>query len=212
MHDYMNEIYKKIINKESIDVRRFFTCLVNNFDDFEPTWHALGFIHCRLAQNDHGTLRLHIWFENNSHTAEQLEKIHDHKFSLNSYVLHGTICNEVFELIGAAPSQYEYQAYAVKYLNNGSKLIQLDTYYNVGDVRSNIIGAGGYYTVDSKEFHRSSLVNSDMAISLVATYEHKNKDPLTLVSHGVNEFKIRDKVPFDKEEWVGILKDYISRL
>lgn len=212
MHDYMNEIYQKIINKDSIDIRRFFNCLIDNFDDFEPTWHALGFIHCRIAQNDQGTLRLHIWFKNGSHAAEQLEKIHDHKFSLNSYVLHGTICNEVFELIGASSRQYQYQAYAVKYLNNGSELIPLDAYYNVGDVSSNIIGAGCYYTVDSKEFHRSSPVNSEMAITLVATFEHKNKDPLTLVSHGANEFKIRDKVSFDKEEWVGILRNYISKL
>ncbi len=212
MHDYMNEIYQKITNKESFDVKRFFTCLVDNFDNFDPTWHALGFIHCRLAQNDQGTLRLHIWFKNNSHPAEQLEKIHDHKFSLNSYVLYGAICNEVFELIETSSGKYDYQAYAVKYLDKGSELIPLATYYNVSDVSSSIIRAGCYYTVDSREFHRSSLVNSEMAISLVATFEHKNKDPLTLVSHGGSEFKIRDKVPFDKNKWVEILKEYISKL
>lgn len=212
MHDYMNYIYQKIINKESIDTKRFLTCLVDNPDDFEPTWHALGFIHCRLAQNEQGTLRLHIWFQNDSHTSEQLEKIHDHKFSLNSCVLHGTICNEVFNLIEASPRKYEYQAYAVKYLNNGSELIPLDIYYNVGNIFSNITKAGNYYTVDSREFHRSSLVDSEIAISLVATFEHKNKDPLTLVSHGRNEQKIRDKVPFDKRKWVEILRNHISKL
>ncbi|MCE9898216.1 MULTISPECIES: hypothetical protein [Raoultella] len=212
MHDYINEIYQKVINKQSIDVRRFFAHLVDNFESFEPTWHALGFIHCRIAQNDQGTLRLHIWFGNNSHAAEQLEKIHDHKFSLNSYVLHGAICNEVFELIDASSRQYEYQAYAVKYLNNGSKLIPLDTYYNVGNVSTDIVRAGCYYTVDSKEFHRSTLVSSQMAISLVATFEHKNKDPLTLVSSGNNDLKIRDTVPFDKGEWVRILRSYMSKL
>ncbi|WP_395302996.1 hypothetical protein SIM97_11135 [Pectobacterium zantedeschiae] len=208
MHDFLNEVYGKIINKSDIDIVRILDYMIESYNEFEPNWHALGFIHCKILKNDSGTLRLHIWHAQEKHADEQVEKIHDHLFSLNSFIISGKIKNEFFNVEKTNKNDFTHYAYIVKYIDEGSYLTSSENFYNVCKLNEKTIVPGEYYTIDSSEFHRSSLANGISTLTLVATYNHLEKDPLTLSSKELESCKIRKASPYNKDKWRDILINF----
>ena len=213
MNDFFYETYKKVVNKEEINPIGILNEIISNYKDFKPTWHALGFIHCLLAKVNESELRLHVWREHDKHSSEQPEKIHDHLFSLNSYIIIGSIKNEIFELSECSSESFDYQSFTVNYTIDGSTLIPRGQFFKVSDITSEVISHGSYYTVDSSQFHRSSLSGNDVAMTLVATFNHVDKAPTTLISEHsrIDEEIIRKKVFYDNEKWKDLLIELRDR-
>ena len=205
MSDLFDSAYNNILNGNAFNLKEMLDHLIENYESYEPTWHALGFIHCFLAKNETGTLRLHIWKRNERHVFEQIEKIHDHLFSLKSYVLLGAIYNEVFDLEETYNDSFEFESYTVKYLENGSQLKSTGKFYNIKKSTENKVKEGGFYTVSSDEFHRSSVIDHEYAVTLVATYGHLDKEPTTLISQGQDIKLERAKVYYQKDLWRDLL-------
>ncbi|MEZ9893426.1 hypothetical protein AB4356_13715 [Vibrio lentus] len=206
MHSLFEEIYHQIIREESdVEVFQLLKTVVDNYTLFEPTWHALGFIHCKLGEFSKGTLRLHIWPSNENHDFEQKEKIHDHRFSLRSHVVVGTISNEIFNIIEGDKNNSEYQSYEVEYLDVGSRLIPTGSYCNIELEKSYITRDNDSYSVSSEELHRSTSLASSFSLTLVATFNHINKPPIMLGKACRSNFVSRDIVLYDKKKWVSYL-------
>lgn len=201
MRDYLREIYKKVINKAQLNSAEMLDFVTNNYEQFEPNWHALGFIHCKLMDFEEGTLRLHIWEGQEKHPEEQQEKIHDHLFSLNSFVISGKIKNEFFEALETTSFDFTHYAYTVKYGDKFSQLSFSDKLYKVRRLDEKVILDGEYYEIQSTRFHRSSLIEGGTALTLVATYKHSTKAPVTLSEILLNDNKIRAFSPYDKQKW-----------
>lgn len=213
MNDYFYDVYKKVVNKEKIGSIDFLNEIIRNYEMFKPTWHALGFIHCQLAKFKEGELRLHVWNGRDKHSSEQPEKIHDHLFSLNSYIMCGAIKNDFFELYECSSDAFDYQSFTVNYTSNGSTLIPRAQFFKVSKVISEVIVAGNYYAVNSSQFHRSSLTGSATSLTLVATFDSVDKAPTTLISDRsrMNDEIIRGKIYYDVENWKNILIELRGR-
>ncbi len=201
MNGFLREIYQRVIDKAQLNPAEILNFVINNYEQFDPNWHALGFIHCKLMSFEKGTLRLHIWEGQEKHPEEQREKIHDHLFSLNSFVISGKIKNEFFEAQETTSLNFTHYAYTVQYGNKFSQLKLIDKLYKVRKLDEKVILGGEYYEIKSTRFHRSSLINGSTALTLVATYEHTTKDPVTLSKILLEDNKIRDFLPYDKRQW-----------
>ena len=212
MHSFFSNLHGKLIRESILDTKQILDYIINNYDDFTPNWHALGFIHCKLVELKEGTLRLHIWDNQEKHAEEQLEKIHDHLFSLNSFVISGKIKNEVFKVIEVNDNEFTHHAYTVKYDNRYSSLVSNNRLYKVTELNEEVITDGQYYKIDSSSFHRSSLANDTPALTLVATYDHLPKNPITLSSNKIENHKIRYFHPYDKIKWRDTLIKFRANL
>ncbi|EZI30653.1 hypothetical protein BW31_04404 [Pantoea agglomerans] len=201
MHVFLKEIYETVINKRHFNCIEILDFVINNYERFDPNWHALGFIHCKLISFDKGTLRLHIWDGQEKHHEEQREKIHDHLFSLNSFLISGGIKNEFFEALEVSNNTFTHYAYIIKYGDAFSQLKLIDKVYKVRKLEERIISGGEYYVIDSTRFHRSGLISGDSALTLVATYDHLKKDPVTLSKVQLEDNKHRHFQPYDKQKW-----------
>lgn len=208
MHDFLEDTYNKVATKSALDVKRILDYIIESYDNFEPNWHALGFIHCKLLTTDGGTLRLHIWSAQEKNSEEQVEKIHDHLFSLNSFVISGEIHNELFNVSESDGEDFTHRAYTVKYTSKGSYIESNNKLYNVIKSREHNVASNEYYTISSSMFHRSSLACGTTALTLVATYNHLKKDPLTFSSEIIVDSKLRAFSPYDKSKWRELLLDF----
>jgi len=210
--NFLDEVYSKVITKSDLDVRGILDYIIESYEDFSPNWHALGFIHCKLLTANGGTLRLHIWMSDEKNKDEQIEKIHDHLFSLNSFVISGEIKNELFDISEANKESFTHRAYIVKYIGKDSCVKSNNKYYNVYNSSEEIIASAEYYTITSSMFHRSSLGCAVAALTLVATYEHLEKDPITLSTEVLDDSKMREFSPYDKEKWRDLLVGFRQEL
>ncbi|UBN55510.1 hypothetical protein [Pantoea agglomerans] len=208
MYDFLKEVYDKLLGEKELSPKNILDFIIENYECFEPNWHALGFIHCKLLDFGSGSLRLHFWSDKLKHADEQLEKIHDHLFSLKIYVISGKIKNEVFVVSEATSKKFTHYAYTVKYGEGYSYLIPSDNYfYDVSTSSEEITASGEYYGINSSSFHRSNLTNEGFALTLVATYEHLKKEPITLSTIENESYKYRKFLPYDKVEWRRILME-----
>lgn len=201
MRELLKRTYNQVINCQELNSKEVLDFVINNYEYFDPNWHALGFIHCKLMEFCEGTLRLHIWEAEEKHPDEQKEKIHDHLFSLNSLVIYGTVKNEYFDVSESSVDKFTHYAYTVKYGDKSSCLQLSDKVYNVKGEEDNIIKSGEYYGVNSSRFHRSSIIDGSTALTLVATYDHLKKEPTTLSNIQLDDNKRRDFISYDKLKW-----------
>lgn len=214
MPDGMENIYQGILENKDISrlISEVFLSVQLNSDRFSPMWHALGFVHCKLHENSRGALRLHIWPKAKRGALEQKYKIHDHIFSLKSYVVYGEVTNINYELTSIVGQSAEcLQLFRVKYHADGSSLVPTQKFYKVECKEKFITIKGGTYIVERGTFHESIINRDRVTVTLVATYDHVNNDPKLLgyPNESSELFRKRDGLP--SEEWTSLLND-INRL
>lgn len=180
--------------------------LINESELYSPNWHALGFVHCKLATFSNGTLRLHIWPSQERHVQEQQYKIHDHIFSLTSYVVCGSIKNEIYKVELASKKLASTQCYEIEYVKDGAKLRATGNYYNEIKLSDSLINSGQHYTVVSGYLHQSSVPKSTLVVTLVATYDHKTAYPRLLGPVDDSEINFREQIHYDRSKWIELLE------
>lgn len=147
--------------------------------DSPPMWHALGFLHCRIATFPTGTLRLHIWPKGIRHASEQANKIHNHIFSLRSTVLCGTLKNVRYDVAPSDHTPESYQFHKVEYLHDGSRLKPTTEYCKAIALDSEHYQAGQTYSIAIGQFHET-VVRDLFVATLVSTYDHREISPRML--------------------------------
>jgi len=206
MHDFFISAFHEIINKEPVsNIYDLLSLLANDSDSYTPKWHALGFIHCKLASFSQGTLRLHIWPPVERHSQEQSDKIHDHIFSLTSFVICGSVKNEIFEISEVSEDAASNQCYEVKYFPNGASLQPTGNYYNKSLKHKDDVKKNEHYVVMSGDLHQSSTPNGALVATLVATYDHIESAPRLLGSIQSDENLFRQNIIFERNKWVKLL-------
>lgn len=216
MLDKFEQIYWDLVNglQPSLNIEEILNLILENSHSFTPSWHALGFIHCQLYKNDNGTLRLHIWPKNYRHKSEQKEKIHDHIFSLNSYVVCGEIKNLYYELVPHTSLNCvdKLQLYKVEYKENCSILAPTGKFFSPILSESNLIKSKEIYKIDRKVFHESNVDHSQLVCTLVSTYDFVKDDPHMLGVLTLEDQIVREKVKFPINEWKEIIQEVINEL
>ncbi len=151
MHNLYVDAFQRLLNGDS--VLNLAQPIIREaglgYHNYQPIWHALGFIHCKIADFEEGQLRLHIWPAEQSHHLEQDLKIHEHLFSVNSCVLRGQLRNINYEFEEVSlPVEADFQRYSVEYLKDGSKLNPTGRYFKVVGVVEELVRSGGFYKVN----------------------------------------------------------------
>jgi hypothetical protein len=196
--------YNDILNKRPLsNLNEIIAELQINCNSYEATWHALGFIHCKLGSFPKGTLRLHIWPTNERHSQEQVDKVHDHIFSLTSFVICGEITNETFVDKSVLKKAAEKLCYEVKYLLSGANLCATGNYYRETVECVQTIGKGGNYNVLAGVLHQSSVRNGVLVATLVATFEHNDSNPRMLGP--INGFLCYTEKNYLRQKKMGLL-------
>ncbi|MCH9680651.1 MAG: hypothetical protein K0V04_04385 [Deltaproteobacteria bacterium] len=131
-------------------------------------WHPTGFVVLNLADDDVGTLRLHLWPEQGREYGTPCWPVHDHVWWLRSQVLCGTVRSREYtvrEESGATATLY-----AVHYgPEQRSSMHRSERQVVVTAAVPTTVEAGQRYTVDAGVFHASRVEPGCMAATLVAT-------------------------------------------
>lgn len=208
MNEIFHHIFSQIINNQDVHdaARDAIKLLESNTSHFTPTWHALGFVHCKLLQTDQGTLRIHIWPKKLRNDAEQKYKIHDHIFSLKSFVICGEVKNNTYQL--KEPNESDkpnYSLYYVDYLNSGSRLYTKGERYQPNLITETKVQRRQIYNVERGVFHESIVSENELVATLVATYDHTNETPRMLGAFEGQGDIFRGKINFPQHEWRDLL-------
>lgn len=215
MHSIFVEAYKRLLNGEPVlDLARPIIHEVgSDSHEYQPTWHALGFLHCKVADFEAGQLRLHIWPSGKSHHLEQDLKVHEHLFSVNSCVVRGQLWNVNYDFVAVSTStEADFQSYSVEYLGDGSRLNPTGRYFKVVRVNEEKVRGGEFYRVKRGVFHETKRDYSEQVVTLVATSEAENRSPFMMGNLQRCASKFRQRVVCEREVWYQEISQVLSYL
>src|SRR5438552_10297529 len=113
----VSEIARDFIAHRSIeaqDVLRLLDATIAAAAKTPAFHHPLGFIHVKIFADDANAVRLHIWPLQREQPTETGWPIHDHVFSLASYILHGSLVNRQY-VVTPVNAEATYRIYEVRY-------------------------------------------------------------------------------------------------
>lgn len=132
------------------------------------SWHPTGFLVVRVAHDDAGALRLHLWPEEAREHGRPCWPVHDHVWDLRSRVLCGVVQSVEYSV--HEDSHGESALYSVEYggdhrsrMHHSGRRVRLEEH----TVTS--LTAGEHYCVHAGEFHTSRVEPGTLAATLVAT-------------------------------------------
>jgi hypothetical protein len=137
-------------------------------------WHPLGFLMCKLSQEEGRNIRLHIWPDNNDKVQEPAWLIHDHLFELKSWVLAGSIENIEYEVV---PGKSNYSIYHASYEHNRSILNRTEKTVNIIERNRFVVDAGDVYQVATGVLHQSVSLYSGTAVTVCETIDKHENQP-----------------------------------
>ena len=217
MNEVFQALYSGILEERAVThiARKAISLISSSSVGFSPTWHALGFIHCKLLHVDQGTLRIHIWPKKLRNDAEQKYKIHDHIFSLKSLVICGHLKNITYQLRSVDDAdEVDQKLFYVEYLNSGSRLRSSGKHFQSSVVEEMVVRSNEIYNVERGVFHESVVSDGELVATFVATYNHCAGVPQMLGVFESQDDIFRGKVDCPNQEWGEFLVkvlDEISR-
>jgi hypothetical protein len=150
--------------------------IVLNPSAFTAVWHPVGFIHVNLAESERANLRLHLWVPIPEEFRGLGWQIHDHTWSLTSYVICGSITNSIYS-VHTASKMPTHRIYEVKYDGRINYLESTDVLITYKTEEEEVLTRGDIYTIQPRVFHSS---DSDLAIvgaTLVLSEKTGEKNP-----------------------------------
>jgi len=197
MHKIFEEAFERLLSgQEILDLAKPIIREIRyNSNRYHPTWHALGFIHCKVANFDGGQLRLHIWPAGKSHHLEQDLKVHEHVFDVNSCLVRGKLLNINYEFNEALNAdRAHFQRYSVEYLEDGSMLHPSGRFFNIKEKVETELSTGDFYRVGRGIFHESKRELTEQVVTLVATSAPEERSPLMMGAAFNVQSKFRPRV------------------
>lgn len=173
--------------------------------DLSPVWHPLGFIHTKLSQGKQGdTFRMHLWSSQHRDAQEQEDKIHDHLFHARSRVVYGCIRNVTYQFTPHGSGTH--REVRVNYSNGHSSLQDCKTYGNLEMATTDILQAPVEYVIRRFELHETSILSSDLALTVVHTTEHAAYSPRAIFRRDASIPPLRTPIPCEKAMWRNLLQ------
>jgi hypothetical protein len=132
-----------------------------------PSWHPLGFIVFRISESSQFSLRMHVWPADGLRPAEPFWPIHNHVFTVKSYLIAGQLRNTTYKIKPARDGTH--RLYEVSYSSQGT-LIQPTTHLiNISSHRDETQLAGKFYTVPEGAFHSTTSGTGILTATFVIT-------------------------------------------
>lgn len=179
-----------------------------NYLDDKTFYHPLGFIYSKLYTfPNFNTIRLHIWDKERWY-QEPLMDIHNHFYTVNSYIITGKMINNIYEII--PEKEPNYSIYKGSYNSiNDRVLTKTEEYLHVVLSEVQQIEKCNLYHIATDKIHSSSIAMDTFTCTLVYTTNHGSPEPMVLGPlNGKKEYKYLNKL-VDKQT-VEILVDKLA--
>lgn len=148
--------------------------------------HPLGFYFCVLKNfKNKETFRLHFWHKD-SFNIEPLMKIHNHYYTVNSFILKGSILNHVYEVV---ENGSQYAIYSGDYNTNGDRILKKrPTQVGIKHLRTESINTKELYHISTSDFHENEATGN-FTCTFVYTEEPGIPQPIVLgPNNGMDEY------------------------
>jgi hypothetical protein len=153
--------------------------LLQDPDAYPASNHILGFIHCRVAEVNGQTLRIHIWPKRNRSGGTPDWPVHTHHWTISSAILAGYVFNETFEV--TQDEEGRHQNYEVQYLDNGkSERIRTNMRVSSALICVDRWSAGERYEIPLNTYHSTSVPDGVFAATAILTGVSTTLRPLVL--------------------------------
>lgn len=138
-------------------------------------WHPLGFIMCKYLVENNVSIRIHIWPKDGGKPQKPYWNIHNHIFSLKSWVLYGEITNKEYELLN--DDQSNNVIYKVNYSNNISSLIKTEKRVKIKQANIDHNNERSSYGMKSGIFHLSENTGKTNALTIMYAEDSNMQSP-----------------------------------
>lgn len=180
-------IIEEIFNDDS--------CAIKN--TMRSEHHRLGFDKLMLFEDENFTIRFHVWWKDHE---RKKESIHNHKFSFGSKIMHGNLCNHIYEKCDKEGDIFN------EYLLLPSSNQTFDCFQSKGKTRLRktiefVNGTNNSYSLDHECFHIAYPQN-DQEVTITLFLRSKDmkladtmfeKEPLQYESNVENKFLSKDE-------------------
>lgn len=196
--------------RNASELKRFLRkALPDKIFSLQPNWHPLGFIHCKIAESNLDTFRLHIWPIDILPEFSQAHKIHDHLFNVESLVLVGSILCEEYIFLENLSSTATHRIVNVDYSGASPILYESNLTGMLRSSASIITVEGDFYKLPSMVLHESTLSSQRTAITLVRTTNPIEYNPRIILPIEVPLPPPRQPVHFSKNLWLNLLAEFL---
>lgn len=179
-------------------------------EDFSARLHPLGFIWLALTDRAAArSLRLHLWPENPVIQNPDF-LVHDHTFSFSSFILHGEIRNDEYEV--TENNQGEKQLFRVEYDQVSSLLRPSGVRVNCRLVHSAICKTGTFYSLSAPAYHATTVPQNKFAATLVLTTADREKTAHVIGPATSKETCVCERLPVEGRHVLIYLERLLSTL
>ncbi len=177
-------IQKSFENKDLTILEKCFYELLQlvkdtSYLDDKTFFHPLGFIYSKLFEfPNSNTLRLHIWDKERWY-QEPLMDIHNHYYTVNSYIISGKMTNILYKL--NPDKEPNYAVYVGSYNSKSERTLKKTDkklHAEISEIQE--IETGNLYHITTDKLHSSSIPMDKFTCTLVYTSDPGNPEPLVL--------------------------------
>jgi hypothetical protein len=176
---------------------------------YPATRHILGFLHCKVADVNGHTLRIHIWTEGKRRIGYPNWPMHTHHWTISSAILAGFVLNDTFAV--AEEDDGPYRLYEVGYLShNLSERRRTEARVASTPIRADRWYAGERYEIPLGAYHSTTVPAGAFAATAILTGLRTPSSPL-VVGEASGKDRYRYAVdPAPCEEWLGALTQLLE--
>ena len=171
--------------------------------------HVLGFHHCKVAEVNGRTLRVHIWPKDKRSYGVPTWPVHTHHWTISSAILAGHVFNETFAV--SENEDGRHQLYAVKYASDGwSERQRTDTRATSTSIQLDRWNAGERYEIRLNTYHSTSVPDGVFAATAILTGKRTTTPPLVLGEASAAQSYRYPKEIVPSETWLDTLNQLLE--
>lgn len=209
------DMQKSFLNKDLSILEKCFNeflqlVKVTSYLEDKTFFHPLGFIYSKLFEFPNlNTIRLHIWDSERWH-QEPLMDIHNHFYTVNSYIISGKMTNNLYKL--SPDKEPNYSVYVGSYNSKSDRTLKkTDQRLHAEITEIQEIETGNLYHITTDKLHSSSIPIDKFTCTLVYTSDHGNPLPLVLGPiNGDEEYTYANNL-VDKQTVSALIEQLASR-
>ncbi len=142
-------------------------------------WHPQRFMCLELSQCLSSALQMHIWLARPGEYTGPQWPIHQHNWSLLSYVICGSIENKLYT-VRSCQSGFTHRIYIVAYYQGINRLRPTNKLTCCEEVRCEVIANGNYYELRPGTYHSVNVSEGKVAATLTVSRKVDNRSAKVL--------------------------------
>jgi hypothetical protein len=170
--------------------------------------HPLGFVCFPLERQGHQGVCMHVWSDGLPRAAPTTSPVHSHSWDLISYVLYGSVRNEIFDVTDA-PEQATYRLFEIRSDEEIDQICATSRLVRCELAAAEVSHGGDSYTVPAGIFH-ATVIRGEAATVAFGSSQPGRMD-LSLGGIGTRTHRIR-RQRCDRDETASVARMVVQQL